>query len=135
MRRFRPSDYSAADAAAGAAVGGAAAGAAGGAMDFAPWLSAAKGLFSLGEGAFDYYKTKKVVGQQLVAGQQQYTATMEQIKAGREQAALNLIQSQKDAESQRRTISLVVPAFLIIAVIGVAAKVYLSTTSKEEVEE
>jgi hypothetical protein len=130
MRRFRPSDYSAADAAAGAA-----ADAGGGAMDFGPWLSAAKGLFALGGGAFDYYKTKKIVGQQLAAGQQQYTATMEQIKAGREQAALNLIQFQKDSENQRKTISLVVPAFLIIAVIGVAAKVYLSTTAKEEAEE
>ena len=128
MGRFRPSQYSAAEAIAGAA-GEAAAG---GAMDFAPWLSAAKGLFSLGEGAFDYYKTKKVVGQQLVAGQQQYTATMEQIKAGRQQAALNLIQSQQDAANQRRTVSLVVPAFLILAVVGVAAKVYLSTKPREE---
>jgi len=122
MGRFRPSQYSAADAAAGAA-----ADAGGGAMDFAPWLSAAKGLFSLGEGAFDYYKTKKIVGQQLIAGQQQYTATMEQIKAGRQQAALNLIQSQQDAANQRRTVSLVVPAFVLLAVIGIATKVYLST--------
>jgi hypothetical protein len=122
MGRFRPSQYSGTDAAAGAAGD-----AAGGAMDFAPWLSAAKGLFSLGEGAFDYYKTKKVVGQQLIAGQQQYTTMMEQIKSGRQQAALNLIQSQQDAANQRRTVSLVVPAFVLLAVIGIATKVYLST--------
>lgn len=124
--RFRPSSYSGAEVAADAA---------GGATDFAPWLSAAKGLFSLGAGAFDYYKTKKVVGQQLAAGQQQYVMGMEQIKSGRQQATADLLMSQQDAQSQRKTIALVVPAFLIIAVIGVAAKVYLSTTSKEEVEE
>jgi hypothetical protein len=127
MSRFRPSSYSGAETEIAKTAGDAA----GGAMDFAPWLSAAKGLFEFGTGAFDYAKTKKVVGQQLVAGQQQYVMGMEQIKSGRQQATADLLKSQQDAVSQRKTIALVVPAFVLLAVIGVAAKVYLSTEEKE----
>jgi len=116
MARFRPSSYSGAEEAVGAA----------------PWLSAASGLFELGTGAFDYAKTKKVVGQQLVAGQQQYVMGMEQIKSGRQQAAAGILQAQQDAANQRKTISLVVPAFVLIAFLGIAAKVYLSTEAEEE---